>query len=305
MYIKKIKSCEKMATPSATSVFFTKLSKYSGDIKEDLSTFVREFNRCAVIANKNNDAVKGQYLMLCVAGRAKAVLENYEAEQVDQLGFDVLVAKLKAIFDNTASREAKMSMFETRIQQIAESEEEFMLDLVKMYRNSNPTADAVALSAAVKRKFLQGISPDLKRNLFIFCSNPYDNAVTRDDVLEASRKAQDLLKVDTTQNKSSICMASNESSGATADIISTINNLSLQIEEKLQKQSERIDSIAHDFGRNASRFQSRSYRDTNFRGRGRGRGRNTSQNAEIVCYKCGQKNHYAKHCLSKSGNSGN
>ena len=82
--------------------------------------------------------------MLCVDGRAKAVLEHYEADQADPVGFDALLGKMKAIFNTTASREAKMSMFETRIQQVAESKEEFMLDLEKIYINANPDTEAAA-----------------------------------------------------------------------------------------------------------------------------------------------------------------
>ena len=58
------------SNPTATSVFFTKLSKYSGDITEDLNTWLREFNRCALIANKTGDVLKAQYLMMCLDGRA-------------------------------------------------------------------------------------------------------------------------------------------------------------------------------------------------------------------------------------------
>ena len=141
------------SNPTATSVFFTKLSKYSGDITEDLNTWLREFNRCALIANKTGDVLKAQYLMMCLDGRAKAVLENYESEQTNPVGFNALVEKLKEVFDNTSSRESKMSMFEVRIQQVTESEEEYMLELVKMFRNANPDVERVTIDAAVKRKF--------------------------------------------------------------------------------------------------------------------------------------------------------
>ena len=286
------------SNPTATSVFFTKLSKYSGDITEDLNTWLREFNRCALIANKTGDVLKAQYLMMCLDGRAKAVLENYESEQTNPVGFNALVEKLKEVFDNTSSRESKMSMFEVRIQQVTESEEEYMLELVKMFRNANPDVERVTIDAAVKRKFLQGISPELKRNVFIFCNNPYGEDIKREDLLAASRKARDLLKTGSDENKSSICVASNEQSVATADILNTINNLSLQIDEKIQKQSDRIDSISHDVSRNMGRFQSRSYRDSR-RPDYRGRSRGTRRNSEIVCFKCGQKNHFSRHCQAR------
>ena len=64
----------------ANSLFFTKLTKFSGHISEDLNTWIREFERCCLITNKTEELVKGQYLMFCVGGRAKAVLDDFEAE---------------------------------------------------------------------------------------------------------------------------------------------------------------------------------------------------------------------------------
>ena len=127
-------------TTHASSIFFTKLTKYKGEIDEDLNTWLREFERCCVIANKQDDNVKGQYLMLCVEGRAKVVLEKFEAETGEPQEYDDLVAELKRVFDTTASREAKMAIFEKRMMRIGETEEAFMLDLLKLFHNANPTA---------------------------------------------------------------------------------------------------------------------------------------------------------------------
>ena len=151
--------------------------------------------------------------MLCVEGRAKAVLENYEAEQNGTLGFNELVAKLHETFDNTSSREAKMTIFESRIQQVGESEEEYMTELTKLYRNANPGIDVNVLDTAVKRKFLQGISPGLRRNVFIFCNNPYDMLITRETLLSAARKAKDLLQTEkcSDEGRASIGAASDQS----------------------------------------------------------------------------------------------
>ena len=85
---------------AASNIFFTKLVKYKGDICEDLHTWLREFERCCVIANKQEPNVKGQYLMLCVEGRAQAVLEKFETEQGAAQEFDILVAELQRVFDN-------------------------------------------------------------------------------------------------------------------------------------------------------------------------------------------------------------
>ena len=88
-----------------------------------------------------------------------------------------------------------MAMFESRIQKANESEEEYMLELLKLYKTANPDhADAVIL-LAVKRKFLSGISPILKKNIFVFCNDPLDANVTREHLLSHCRKARNMLLV--------------------------------------------------------------------------------------------------------------
>ena len=158
---------------SSSSIFLTKLAKYKGEITEDLETWLREFARCFLIANKTVADVKGQYLMLCVEGRAKAVLEKFETEKTEPQIYDNLVVELKRVFNTTASREAKMMMFENRMMRIGETEEDFMLDLLLLYRYANPNATANTLDQAIKRKFLQGISPEIRKNLFIFYNDPF------------------------------------------------------------------------------------------------------------------------------------
>ena len=108
---------------SSNNLFFTKLRKFNGDITEDLNTWIREFERCCLIANKTEDLVKGQYLMLCVGGRAKAVLDDLEAGLGVAQNYTALVAKLRSTFDSTAARESKMTMFEERRQKLEETKE--------------------------------------------------------------------------------------------------------------------------------------------------------------------------------------
>ena len=69
--------------------------------------------------------------------------------------------------------ETKMAEFEQRIQPVTESEDKFMLSLVKLYRTANPTASTADINRAIKRKFLSGISSDLRSSIFIFCTDPY------------------------------------------------------------------------------------------------------------------------------------
>ena len=61
---------------SALSIVFTKLERFTGNNGSDLTTWIRNFERCCVIANKTDDLVKGQLMMLCVEGQALAVLED-------------------------------------------------------------------------------------------------------------------------------------------------------------------------------------------------------------------------------------
>ena len=114
-------------------------------------------NAVIVIAKKEGALVKDQLLMLFVEGQAKAVLEDYEEEKGAPQEFSELSDRLKAVLYTTATREAKMLMFETRVQQLQKRKDEIMISLVKLY-----TA-AQVFNTAVKRKFLQGISPVLKK----------------------------------------------------------------------------------------------------------------------------------------------
>ena len=61
-----------------------------------------------------------------------------------------------------------MVEFETRTQQIHETEVEFMLSLLKLYRAANPEHGDNIQDATIKRKFLQGISPEHRRGIFVF-----------------------------------------------------------------------------------------------------------------------------------------
>ena len=177
----------------ATSLgsLFTTIGKFSGGDAIGLTSWLRKFDGVCVVANKVDDAVKGQLLMLFLEGRAKAVAEEAEeaADGVAQ-GYDALVVVLKANFDTDATRVVNMIAFEQRVQKPTESEEEFMVELLKLYKNANLGHDAATRNLAVKRKFLQGITPELRRNTFVFCSDPYDAAVTREKIIEHCRAAK-------------------------------------------------------------------------------------------------------------------
>ena len=174
---------------SALNIVFSKLEQFTGDGGLDLRQWLRSFERCCVIADKDDDLVQGQILMMCIDGRAKAILDHFEAEKGSPQKYTALKAQLNAVFDSPADREAHITAFERRIQRLNESEDEFMTSLLSLYRAANPDANTEEIKRAVKRKFLQGISDNLSHNLFIFCSNPYDEKVSHQDVLKACRDA--------------------------------------------------------------------------------------------------------------------
>ena len=159
---------------SSFNIILSKLEKFTGDGHIELHQWLRNFDRCCVIADKSDDLVVGQILTLCVDGRAKAVLDQFEEEQGDPQKYSSLEKQLNAVFDSDSDREAHMTAFERCVQRIGESEEDFMTHLLQLYKAADPQAKTNVINHAIKRKFLQGISDTLRRNIFIFCSNPYD-----------------------------------------------------------------------------------------------------------------------------------
>ena len=83
-----------------------------------------------------------------------------------------------------------MVEFENRIQQIQESEDKFMLSLVKLYSAANPDAGEAVSMKAIKRRFMNGISNEGRQSLYIFCNNPHAITITYQHLLELARKAK-------------------------------------------------------------------------------------------------------------------
>ena len=303
---------------SAMSIIFTKLEKFNGEA--DLESWLRGFDRCCLVANKTDDLVKGQLLLLFVEKRARAVLEELEEEKGAPQKFTECRDRLKTVFDTAASRESKMADFETRIQGIEESEDEFMLILLRLYRAANPGASPDDTNTAIKRKFLQGISPELKRGIFVFCTDPYASTVSREQLLQACRHAVVHLTTDEKPKRSEVnaiqAEANQESilAKALTELTTTLKNHMDVTNNKLEEHNEQLTAIAdrNQVRSNFSGFNRRRYRDTRQPGSqqqtgrgsgdtdsGRGRGRSPA-----TCYKCGRPNHYARNCLSGQ-NSGN
>ena len=183
---------------SSCNIIFSKLEKFTGDGNVDLRQWLHNFDRCCVIAEKSDDLVVGQILMLCVDGRAKAFLDQFEEENGTPQQYSELKKQLDAVFDSDSDREAHMTTFEHCVQRIGESEEAFMTHLLKLYKAADPQAKTNVINHVIKRKFLQGISDTLRRNIFIFCSNLYDEKVSHQDLLKASRDASIHLSLPST-----------------------------------------------------------------------------------------------------------
>ena len=85
---------------------FNKLPKYSGlSTTTDLSSWLAKFERCCTIANKKDELLQGQILMMSVDGQALAVLERFERECAAQQKYKDLKAHLISVFYSESERE--------------------------------------------------------------------------------------------------------------------------------------------------------------------------------------------------------
>ena len=174
-----------MIASSGWNILLTKLDKFDGT-NTDLQSWLRNFERCCTIVGNSveDELVKGQLLFLCLTGQAFAVVEQLEEEKKPNRSFQIWKKGLKVSFNQCT----KMAEFDQRIQLVTESEDEFILSLVKRCRTAIPTVSTEDINRAIKRKFLSGVSPDLRCS--IFCTDPYATSVTYDALLEATRKAK-------------------------------------------------------------------------------------------------------------------
>ena len=322
------------ATMSALNIVFSKLEKFTGNGNVNLNEWLKNFERCCVIADKQDDLVRGQILMLCVGGRAKACLDQFEDSKQEPQKFSALKEQLKAIFDSPSDREAKMADFEQRIQHVDESEEEFMTSLLQTFRAANPSAKNEEIDRAVKRKFLQGIPVNLRRNLFIFCHNPYDTEVSIQDLLKASRDAIVHLSTSTSgpfeeQSPSKVLAASPTTSPPApstplADTtLDAIMMLSSKFDEqakitnkKLEAQQDEINALRSQFPVPVSQYQQFQQSGRPQRPRytqnsrmpfqhpptqfqpDRFRTSQSSSDVNIRCHFCHGLNHFKRDCLA-------
>ena len=148
-----------------------------------------------------------------------------------------------------------------------------MLQLVQIYKASNPQATDAEFQRAVKRKFMQGISPELRRAIFVYNSDPHAVTVNYQRLLEYARSAQLNLLTSPEETSSPVTTinattetptnSNNEISALRQDIQDLSTNLDTRLSLLEQSQSDAVNSF---YGDSRGRFQHRG------RGRGRGRG---------------------------------
>ena len=244
-----------MYTMANNSYIFSSMGMFADGNGNDLNIFLNKFDRCCAIANKvdGDTPVKGELLMLFLEGRALAALEEYELSQAGvHQTYDTCVRKLKEYFDSTSAREASMTLFEKRKQKINESEEGFILELLRLYSTANPDHTAEVTLLAVKRKFLAGISPTLRSKIFVFCTDPYANNVTRENLLTHCRAARNLLLVEQpnpgTSNSSStdrvlVTSEENQLSNEGNQLLAAFSNLATDIHEHQANTDTRLEYL--------------------------------------------------------------
>ena len=224
---------------------FNRIEKFSGKGDTDFASWLRTFDRACTIAQKTDDLVKGQLMMLCLTGQAIAAAEQLEEEKNAQQPYSALKVQLESVFNTTANKESRMVEFDKRCQRVEESEDEFMLALVRLYKAANPDADDNTASLAIKRKFMQGISTELRRSTYIFCTEPFATTVTYQQLLESARKARLQL---TPAEPSSATGASEyvtnvaeapSSSNSETQMMQAINNLA----NNFSSLNERLDTM--------------------------------------------------------------
>ena len=299
---------------------FQKVEKYSGELSDDLTSWLRGFERCCVIAGKTEDLVKGQLLLLCLTGRALAVAEGLEEQEGAQQTFTQITTKLKAVFESEADKELKQEEFNKRHMKIEETEEEFMGDLVRLYRAANPNSSDQEKCRNVKRRFLSGIPATLKRNVFVFCNNPHGDTVTVDNLLEAVRKAKLYISEQQSGTESVNAIQSKTQESESSVILKAIDGLRQSLDSHIQLTAQRFDDQGSQINaitdNRMRHYDGNQRQTTNGRsgppaahqggpqwGGGRNGPRNEADNqGDIGCYKCGELNHVARDCRKRSLN---
>lgn len=275
---------------------FSSMEKFNG--KQESASWFRNFDRCCILTQKTEENVKAQLLMLCLNGQALAVAEQFEQENNAGQTFTALKNRLEEVFNTSANKERRMVEFENRVQKIDETEDEFMLALLKLYKSANPGVNNEELQRSVKRKFMNGISAELKRAIYIFVNDPHDDLVSYQDLLEYGRQARlNILESRKSVSSSYIppMSSTSESVPNNSDVLNAITELTKTFNSRLDVVENRCDEFQR---QEVNTFRRGGYS----RGRGRGNNQRGGNNGKrpITCYKCGGLNHVARNCISKN-----
>ena len=95
------------------STVLNKIEKFSGKGDMDFSSWLRTFERACTIAQKTDDLIKGQLLMLCLTGQAIAAAEQLEEECsmckviMEEAATKTLPLEIKEVFAEVAAAQGK------------------------------------------------------------------------------------------------------------------------------------------------------------------------------------------------------
>ena len=124
--------------------------------------------------------------MMCLSGQALAVAEQLEEEKKTPQKFSELEVRLESVFTTMAGSKIGWNLkTEFRIQ---ESKDEFMLSLVKLCSTANSDEGEDVSMKAIKLRFMNGISNEVRKSLYIFCNDPHAITVTYQQLSEHARE---------------------------------------------------------------------------------------------------------------------
>ena len=297
---------------------FSKVEKFDGKGDVDLSSWLRSFDRCCTISQKDDDLIQGQLLMLCLAGQALAVAEHLEEEKKTQQKYSEIKVRLESVFKTAAIKEVKMGEFENRIQRLDESEDEFMLSLIKLYRAADPDGSDTIVTKAIKRRFMGGISSEVRQSIYIFIYDPHASTATYQNLLEYSRKAKiHALESNTNRHPINALCTSSNSDNSNEKTFNDNYHILKAISDLNENVNKRIDNLENDYNnrlqginvisRGRNNYRSNRNRYSNSRGNFSNRNARENKNFNdepsgnnFRCFKCNGLNHFAKECPSKN-----
>ena len=117
---------------------------------------------------------------------------------------------------------------------------------MQLYKAADPQAKTNVINYAVNSTFFQGISDTLRRYIFVFCSNPYDEKVSHQDFLKASRDASVHLSLPSTVATvvpDAVLTAANLSDKTLEAVLSLSSKFEQQTQPAMRKFNEQLEKI--------------------------------------------------------------